>query len=60
MSTNLSGSTLSGLNVGQKYHSGSISRGVAKGVDLSPRLVGSPINNPSVIATAAAITSGRM
>ena len=42
-----------------KYHSGSISRGVAKGVDLSPRLVGSPTTNPSVVATAA-ITNGKM
>ena len=59
VSTSLSGSTLSRLNVGQKYHSGSISRGVAKGVDLSPRLVGSPTTNPSVTETAA-MTSGKM
>ena len=60
MSTSLSGSTLSKLNVGQKYHSGNISRGVAKGVDLSSRLVGSPTTKPNIVATAAAITNGKM
>ena len=35
-------------------------RGVAKGVDLSPRLVGSPTTNPSITDTAAAITNGKM
>ena len=60
VSVSLSGSTLNRLNVGQKYHSGSISRGVAKGDDLSPILVGSPSTSPSIVDAAPAITKGKV
>lgn len=56
----LEGSTLSRSNVAKKYHSGKISRGVAKGFAFSAIEYGCPTERPNVIATDSKITTGKM
>ena len=56
----LSGSIRSRLNVGKKYHSGKISKGVANGFACYLMLMGSPAANPIVTAKDPYITIGKM
>ena len=55
---NLFGITRNKLNVGNKYHSGKISNGVAKGSDFSPIAEGSRIASPTRQAIVPKITIG--
>ena len=56
----LLGITRSALKVGKKYHSGRISRGVAKGSAGSPSWVGSMTARPTQTAMVPRITTGKM
>lgn len=55
---NLFGITRNKLKVGNKYHSGNISSGVAKGFDGSPNPEGSKIAKPTQHAIVPKITIG--
>ena len=54
------GRTLSRSKLARKYHSGKISRGVAKGFAFSAMLYGWPTDRPNVIAIESRITTGKM
>ena len=56
----LFGITRSKLNVGKKYHSGKISRGVANGSALSPKGVGSSTPKPIQQAIVPKIQTGKI
>ncbi len=56
----LFGITLSRLNVGKKYHSGKISRGVAKGSAFSPNGDGERTDKPITQAKVPKIQTGNM
>jgi hypothetical protein len=57
---NLFGITLRRLNVGKKYHSGKISRGVANGSAFSPKGDGDNTDNPTIQPKVPKITTGNM
>jgi hypothetical protein len=57
---NLLGKTRNKLNVGKKYHSGKISRGVANGLAGSPNPDGSKTDKPITQANVPKITIGKM
>jgi hypothetical protein len=57
---NLFGITRNRLNVGKKYHSGRISRGVAKGSAFSPKGEGDRTDKPTVQPKVPNITTGNM
>jgi hypothetical protein len=57
---NLLGITLRRLNVGKKYHSGRISRGVANGSAFSPRGDGDSTEIPITHANVPRIHTGKM
>ena len=57
---NLFGKTRNKLNVGKKYHSGKISRGVANGLAGSPNPDGSKTDKPITQANVPKITIGKM
>ena len=54
------GITLSKLNVGKKYHSGKISKGVANGLEGSPKAEGSKIAKPTQHAIVPKIDTGNI
>ena len=56
---NLLGKIRNKLNVGKKYHSGKISKGVAKGSAGSPTAYGSNVPRPTKIANVPRITIGK-
>ena len=58
--SSLLGITLNKLNVGKKYHSGKISRGVANGSAFSPRGEGDRTAIPTIRAKVPKITTGKM
>ena len=57
---NLFGNTRNKLNVGKKYHSGKISKGVLNGSAGSPICVGAKTDNPTIQATVPNIVNGKM
>lgn len=57
---NLFGNTRNKLNVGKKYHSGKISKGVLKGSAGSPSCVGAKTDKPTIHARAPNIVKGKM
>jgi hypothetical protein len=58
--SNLFGKTRNKLNVGKKYHSGKISKGVANGSAFSPSAEGSRTPKPIRIAKVPNITTGKI
>ena len=58
--SNLLGITLRRLNVGKKYHSGRISRGVANGSAFSPKGEGDNTEIPTMQAREPRIHTGNM
>ena len=57
---NLFGKTRNKLNVGKKYHSGKISKGVANGFAGSPKDEGSKTDNPITQANVPKIQTGKI
>lgn len=58
--SNLLGITLNKLNVGKKYHSGRISRGVANGSAFSPKGEGESTDKPIMQDKVPNIQTGNM
>src|SRR5210317_306196 len=57
---NLLGNTRNKLNVGKKYHSGKISKGVLNGSAGSPICVGAKTDNPTQHANIPNIVKGKI
>ena len=57
---NLFGIVRNKLNVGNKYHSGKISKGVANGLAGSPPVAGSKTASPTRTEIVPRITTGKM
>jgi hypothetical protein len=56
---NLFGNTRNKLNVGKKYHSGKISKGVLNGSAGSPNCVGAKTDKPTTHASVPNIVTGK-